>query len=161
MGKKRKTFSGKEKATIGLEALRERQTLREIAQKYEVHPTQVSAWKKEAQEHLGDLFGDKRRQQQEDAEPGQLIERLYQQIGQLQVELNWLKKKLGSREVNGLRGLIDPGMDGLSLSRQCALLGLSRSSYYYTPPVEESAFNLMRMRLMDERYLKTPFYGVG
>ena len=39
MGKKRKTFSGKEKATIALEALRERQTLSEIAQKYEVHPT--------------------------------------------------------------------------------------------------------------------------
>ena len=44
---------------------------------------------------LGDLFGDKRRQQQEDAEQGQLIERLYQQIGQLQVELTWLKKKIG------------------------------------------------------------------
>jgi transposase len=54
MGKKRKTLSGKEKATIALEALRERQTLSEIAQKYEVHPTQVSAWKKEAREHLGD-----------------------------------------------------------------------------------------------------------
>jgi len=81
--------------TIALEALRERQTLSEIAQKYEVHPTQVSVWKKEAQEHLGDLLGDKRRQQQEDAEQSQLIERLYQQIGQLQVELNWLKKKIG------------------------------------------------------------------
>jgi len=91
MGKKRKTFSGKEKAAIALEALRERQTLSEIAQKYGVHPTQVSVWKKEAQEHLGDLFGDKRRQQV-DAEQGQFIERLYQQIGQLQVELNWLKK---------------------------------------------------------------------
>jgi len=44
MGKKRKTFSGKEKATIALEALRERQTLSEIAQKYEVHPTQVSVY---------------------------------------------------------------------------------------------------------------------
>ena len=67
---------------------------------------------------------------------------------------------MGSREVSSLRGLIDPGTDGLSLSRQCALLGLNRSSYYYTL-VEESAFNLMLMRLMDEQYLKTPFYGVG
>lgn len=92
MGKKRKTFSGKEKATIALEALRERQTLSEIAQKYEVHPTQVSVWKKEAQEHLGDLFGDKRKQQQAETEQDQLIEPLYQQIGQFQVELNWLKK---------------------------------------------------------------------
>jgi transposase-like protein len=96
MGKKRRTFSGKEKAAIALEALRERQTLSEIAQKHEVHPTQVSAWKKEAQEHLGDLFADKRSRQQEDCEQAELIERLYQQIGQLQVELNWLKKKVGS-----------------------------------------------------------------
>ncbi len=95
MGKKRKTFSGKEKATIALEALRERQTLSEIAQKYEVHPTQVSVWKREAQEHLADLFGDKRKQHQEETEQSQLVERLYQQIGQLQVELNWLKKKIG------------------------------------------------------------------
>ena len=51
-------------------------------------------------------------------------------------------------------------MDGLSLSRQCELLGLSRSSYYYKP-VEESAYNLMLMRMMDEQYLQTPFYGVG
>ncbi len=59
-----------------------------------------------------------------------------------------------------LRALIDPGMDGLSLSRQCALLGLNRSSYYYKP-IEESAYNLMLMRMMDEQYLQTPFYGVG
>jgi putative transposase len=48
----------------------------------------------------------------------------------------------------------------LSVGRQCELLGLSRSSYYYEP-VGESAANLLLMRLMDEQYLKTPFYGVG
>lgn len=94
MGKKRRTFSGAEKAKIVLEALKERQTLSEIAQKYEVHPVQVSTWKKEAQEHLGELFSDKRSRDKEQEEQSQLVERLYQQIGQLQVELNWLKKKI-------------------------------------------------------------------
>jgi transposase len=94
MGRKRRTFSGAEKAKIVLEALKERQTLSEIAQKYEVHPVQVSTWKKEAQEHLGELFSDKRSRDKEQEEQSQLVDRLYQQIGQLQVELNWLKKKI-------------------------------------------------------------------
>jgi transposase-like protein len=94
MGRKRRTFSGAEKAKIVLEALKERQTLGEIAQKYEVHPVQESTWKKEAQEHLGELFSDKRSRDKEQEEQSQLVERLYQQIGQLQVELNWLKKKI-------------------------------------------------------------------
>jgi transposase-like protein len=98
MGKKRRTFSGAEKAKIVLEALKERQTLSEIAQKFEVHPVQVSSWKKEAQEHLGELFSDKRSRDKEQEEQSQLVERLYQQIGQLQVELNWLKKKMGQHQ---------------------------------------------------------------
>jgi len=81
-----------------LEALKERQTLSEIAQKFEVHPVQVSSWKKEAQEHLGELFSDKRSRDKEQEEQTELVERLYQQIGQLQVELNWLKKKIGQTQ---------------------------------------------------------------
>jgi transposase-like protein len=81
-----------------LEALKERQTLSEIAQKFEVHPVQVSSWKKEAQEHLGELFSDKRSRDKEQEAQTELVERLYQQIGQLQVELNWLKKKIGQTQ---------------------------------------------------------------
>ena len=98
MEKKRRTFTGAEKAKIALEALKERQTLSEIARKFEVHPVQVSSWKKEAQEHLGELFSDKRSRDKEQEEQTELVERLYQQIGQLQVELNWLKKKIGQTQ---------------------------------------------------------------
>ena len=56
------------------------------------------------------------------------------------------------------RLLIDP-TDDIPISRQCSLLGLSRSTYYYTP-LGESEENLNYMRLMDEQYLETPFYGV-
>lgn len=54
--------------------------------------------------------------------------------------------------------MIDRGHPLLSLRRQCALLGLHRSSLYYVP-VQESAENLWLMRLIDEQYTRTPFYG--
>lgn len=56
------------------------------------------------------------------------------------------------------RQLIEPGHPALSLRRQCELLGLHRSNIYYQP-VPESPLNLTLMRLIDEQYLKTPFYG--
>jgi putative transposase len=54
---------------------------------------------------------------------------------------------------------IEPGLRAVKLNRQCELLGLARASYYYEP-VGESAENLRLMNLLDEQYLKTPFYGV-
>jgi putative transposase len=56
------------------------------------------------------------------------------------------------------RNMIDPEHPRLSLSRQCGLVGLNRSSYYYEP-AKESEENLLYMRLIDEQYMKTPFYG--
>jgi putative transposase len=60
--------------------------------------------------------------------------------------------------VNAKRALIEREHPAISLRRQCALLGLNRASLYYTPATE-SAFNLQLMRLIDEQYTKTPFYG--
>lgn len=57
------------------------------------------------------------------------------------------------------RAAVEPDHPALSLTRQCALLGLARSSYYYLPP-EETAENLTLLRLLDEQYTRTPFYGV-
>jgi putative transposase len=57
------------------------------------------------------------------------------------------------------RALIDPEHPTISLARQCELVGLARSSYYYQP-VPESEENLRLMRLLDEQYTRTPFYGI-
>ena len=58
-----------------------------------------------------------------------------------------------------MRALIDPSHPEISLSRQCDLLGRGRSSYYYQPcPVDQKTLDLMR--LIDEQYTRTPFYGV-
>ncbi len=55
--------------------------------------------------------------------------------------------------------MIDKGHPGLSIAKQCDLLSISRSSFYYTRK-GETALNLMLMRLIDEQFLETPFYGV-
>ena len=83
---------------------------------------------------------------------------LYRQIGQLKVELDWLQKKLNA-SVEQKRQLVEPGCRSLSVVRQCEFLGLFRASYYYRPATE-SPQNLLYMRLIDEQYTKTPFYGV-
>ena len=57
------------------------------------------------------------------------------------------------------RQLVDPGHPSLSTQRQCELLGLARSSYYYQAKGEDP-YNLLLMRLIDERYTKRPFFGI-
>lgn len=78
---------------MALEAIKGLRTINEIASEHGVHPNQISQWKKKALESLPDLFTSNHRRSQESE--AQLKDRLYQQIGQLQVELEWLKKKTG------------------------------------------------------------------
>jgi transposase-like protein len=68
-------------------------TAAELASQYQVHPGQIRNWKATATKGLIDLFPDKRRGKDQDKE--KLIEELYRQIGQMKVDLDWLKKKAG------------------------------------------------------------------
>ena len=95
MGKKRRTFSAKQKSKIALEALREREPSSSIAKKHSVHPNQVSQWKRMALDGMEEIFADKRKMSEVHKEHEALTEQLYSQIGQLQMELKWLKKKSG------------------------------------------------------------------
>ncbi len=90
----RKSYPPAFKARVALEALKGQRTINEIASEYGVHPNLVGQWKKQMQEGLPSLFGERGRKQERDEE--ELRARLYQQIGQLQVELDWLKKKGGA-----------------------------------------------------------------
>jgi len=77
---------------VVLEALKERSTIEELARKYELHPTQINLWKKEAVSNLSSVFGkgtEGEKQEQEEQ-----IDKLYSQIGQLKVENDFLKKRL-------------------------------------------------------------------
>jgi len=87
----RKSYSADLKAKIALEAIRETKTVAELSSMYGVHPTMITRWKREALEQLPSVFS--RRNERKDKEREELIESLYQQIGQLTVELDWIKKK--------------------------------------------------------------------
>ena len=93
MKKGRKNHSARFKAKVALEAVKGIRSLSELASKYEVHPNQIRKWKQLLLDQISDLFVDKRRRKSDDDE--KLKEQLYQQIGQLKVENDWLKKKAG------------------------------------------------------------------
>ena len=90
---KRKIFTGKQKAKVALEAVKGTKTINEIAQEFGVHPTQVNQWKKELLEHADSLFEGKRGPKPVNGQSDP--DRLYAKIGQLNMELDWLKKKSG------------------------------------------------------------------
>lgn len=93
MKKGRRNFPAKFKAKVAIEAVEGGKTLSELSTKHEVHAAMISTWKKTLTDRAEELFEIKR------GRPGQaeeeLTARLYQQIGELQSELSWLKKKLG------------------------------------------------------------------
>ena len=81
------------KAKVALAAIRGDKTVAELASLYKVHPNQITTWKRQAQDHLAAAFDCKRTKSVKADE--KLKEALYCQIGQLKVELDWLKKKSG------------------------------------------------------------------
>lgn len=91
MSSKRKRYTPSEKVKIALEAIKGERTMSEIVSKYSVHATQVNTWKKRALEYLQESFSSKHKRIETDHEL-QLAE-LYQQIGRLKVENDFLKKK--------------------------------------------------------------------
>lgn len=93
MSKQRKIYSADFKAKVALAAIKGQHTINEIASTYSVHPNQVALWKKQALESIPDSFSQRRAREARSDE--ELKSQLYQQIGQLKVELDWLKKKAG------------------------------------------------------------------
>jgi transposase-like protein len=93
MPRSRKSHPPSLKAKVAIEAIKAHKTTTQIAQIFGVHPTQVGGWKKQALAALPEIFSNGREQlrQQADAEKDEL----YKQIGQLKVELDFLKKRAG------------------------------------------------------------------
>ena len=93
MSQQRKIYNADFKAKVALAAIKGQQTINEIASTFGVHPNQVMTWKKHALAAIPDSFAARRARDAQDDE--ELKAQLYQQIGQLKVELDWLKKKAG------------------------------------------------------------------
>ena len=122
---KRRSHRPEFKSRVAMEAISSRTTIQEIVADHIIHPIQVNQWKKQLLDGASELLTrgkkskDKEERQAKEAE-------LFQQIGKLQMELEWLKKNLSCFDAHELRKLVDSDHPELRISRQCALLALPR-----------------------------------
>ena len=89
---KKKKYPKEFKARVAMEAIKEEKTIAQISSEYEVHSNLIIQWKKRLKENVSNIFIRKNEQEPDEK---QLIENLYKQIGKSQMEIDWLKKKLG------------------------------------------------------------------
>jgi putative transposase len=132
---KRRVHAPEFKAQVALEALSSKKTLAEVAAIYKLHPVQVCQWKQQIAKRLPDLYRQRDLSGNQDA-----AEVLKLQISKLESanaalleELAWLKKKFYRYNQPILRSVLEPDHHAISMRRQCDLVGMARSSYYYSP----------------------------
>ena len=89
----KRKFSKDFKAKVAIEALKGNQTIRELSIKYQVHPNMISSWKKSLLERIPEIFSEGQKNGLEDQD--RKVQQLFQEVGELQYELSWLKKKSG------------------------------------------------------------------
>ena len=95
MGKRKyKSYSNEFKAKVAQAAMKEDKRLNELSQIYQVPAAQISQWKSQFKERMHEVFDNKNKKSQKEKEQEELINQLYQQLGKLQYEQEWLKKKL-------------------------------------------------------------------
>lgn len=98
MRRTRRKFTAKFKAKVAIEALQERMTLHEIASKYEIHPNQISQWKRQFLDGAESVFEIDNTVKEDKKELQQEQDKLYKKIGRLQIENDFLKKVWASLE---------------------------------------------------------------
>lgn len=161
MKRERRKFSADFKAKVAIEAIKERSTLLQISSKFKISPAQVSKWKHEFVERSSSVF-EKEDSDQKESEKKE--RELYSKIGELQVQPGrrsgrLFKKSLGEMSVHQKRSLIIRSYPKLCVSKQCELLELPRSSYYFKAR-GENQLNQFIMNKIDVKFTECPFYGV-
>lgn len=94
MKKSKRTFSSEFKAKVAIEAIKEVKTISELAQIYQVHPNQISLWKKDFLSNAGKVFEKNKQESGQIEKLKKENDDLIHEIGKLTVDLNWLKKKV-------------------------------------------------------------------
>lgn len=159
--KKGQTYTAEQKTKIVLELLREDETVAQLASKYKVSTQTLSTWKKKFLENASLAFEPAKAVQEfkdEIKSKETEIEELQKQLGKSIVEKEWLQKKLKSLGLFDRKSLVNSKLGNLSVARQCKLLQVSRSSYYYRPtPIGEK--DLKIMHAIDEIATENSEYG--
>lgn len=155
-GIKRKQYQAAFKVREALETVKGVKTIAQVASEYWVHTNQVHQLKERLLSVLPDSFSNRRKRTDEECD--KVEAELCWQIGQLKEE-NKRLKKFSAASIEEKRQLVEKDNRKVSISRQCELLDLSKSSYYYTSGPNDD-YNLKLMGLIDEQCTNTPFYGV-
>ena len=156
MSKKRRTFSAELKSKIVLELLSGEKTLSQIASSYEVPASSIKQWKKKFLENASMVFDTGKATSSYKEEIQELKEEneaLAKKLGKTMIEKDWALGKLKSLDLSTKKDLVEfrPSKSSLSLTRQCDLLGINRSSLYYSSK-GVSQEDLKTMNRIDEIY---------
>nr|WP_155803337.1 IS3 family transposase [Bordetella sp. FB-8] len=150
----RRTHSAAFKAKVALAAVKGERTLAELAQQFDVHPNQITEWKRQLQERAADVFGAAGGQSNE---PPVDLKALHAKIGQLALENGFFRRRAHQGRLAERKAMIDRS-HALPVSQQAKLVGIARSSAYYRPQPVSQADQLL-MRCIDELHLEFPFAG--
>ncbi|HDV6368325.1 TPA: IS3 family transposase [Burkholderia cepacia] len=150
----RRTHLAAFKAKVALAAVKGERTLAELAQQFDVHPNQITEWKRQLQERAADVFGAAAPPSNE---PPVDVKTLHAKIGQLTLENDFLFRSARQSRTAERKAMIDR-THALPVSRQTRLVGIARSSAYYrAQPVSEA--DQLLMRRIDELHMEFPFAG--
>nr|WP_156782300.1 IS3 family transposase [Geosporobacter ferrireducens] len=158
--KKRRQFTPEEKSKIIMELIQGEKTLSEICSTYEIHSNQILRWKKQFLDNMVNAFkgaDDKAHKEQQQLEAEK--EALLKKIGQLTIEVDWLKKNLASnKSVEERKNMLEPDFRKICIKRQCELLQINRTGTYYQPKPKDGS-QILLMQLIDLIHMKHPYYG--
>jgi putative transposase len=153
MSKKRRQFSAEQKTKIVLEILQSDSTLNQIASKYEIAPNVIQNWKKQFLENASIAMEPSKVVKEYKAEIDDLKkenDELAKKLGKTTIELEFVQKKLVSLGSSN-KSLVEPELEDINITRQCALLEVNRSTFYYKH-VDRSFENDLLKRRMSELY---------
>ena len=156
--KQSRNFSAEAKTKIVLEILKEELTIAQLSSKYEVTGKTIQNWKKQFLNNASLAFEPAKAVSEYKDQINELKvqnDELAKALGKTTVERDWLAGKLSSLDLSNKKSLVDPKLQVLSKTRQCELLGISRSSVYYKAEVM-SPYNLSILNRIDEIYTDNP-----
>ncbi|MEZ9708133.1 IS3 family transposase [Vibrio breoganii] len=154
MTRKRRNHSPEFKAKVALAAAKGDKTVAELAQKYNLHPNQISTWKKELLENAAMIFASESQLGKDNSEE---VDKLHAKIGQLTMENGFFGESARSLDRAQRKSSLDKSTQ-LPIKRQCELLNIARSTAYYQP-LGLSAEEIELRRMIDEIHLQYPFMG--